>query len=101
MYMSGRSSRELLGKAGTSESGGAISAAEGLGARFDLDLGRIGIRLGRTTLVLGLVLGYRDPDPVPFEGDPSGGRGDDVDGMREVAGVMLDFVRVRVIVAVS
>lgn len=71
-----------------------MSAGEGLGARFDLDLGRIGIRLGRTTVVLVLLLVFREV--VSFDDESSGGRVDD-EGIRDMAGAILDLVRVRLV----
>lgn len=71
--------RGRVERAGTGSSlGGAISAGEGRGARFDLDRGRMGIRDGRGS--------DRGTGGDTSELIPLG-----LDGER----VMVDFVRVR------
>lgn len=99
MYIVGRPPLVESGNAGTSQSGGEISAGDGLAARFDLDRGRMGIRLGRTTVVLGLVLIFRDM--APFDVVGASGERVDADGIRDAAaGFILDLVRVRVVVVI-
>lgn len=58
------------GSGGTSVSGAGISEADGRGAKFDFDLGRIGIRLGlvtSTSRILSTVPVPMGSDPGPFD----------------------------------